>query len=310
MDLYNKNQWEDTFTIDDPIIYGNKGKINKIDLWIKSIKESTEHKPLLLTGSSGIGKTHIAKQLLEENNYHIHYFNALDFSNKAYVQESLKKILYCRNISFMTSTYKHSSIIIDEIEGINSYSKKHLLSVINTVKENKIKRIPIICIGSGSYFKNLSELIKLCICIDFVKPTKVQLLKKAKEIIIKNKLNISKKSLDYIVKISQNDFRRLAHILYFLSFENVTIDLDENIESLCNIVLQKNIKKSELYDFTKNLLSERTSYEDSLYFFDQEKVLLPLMIHQNYINYLNFRKEVNSKNWIPILKDFSYIIFC
>ena len=129
MDLYNKNQWEDTFTIDDPIIYGNKGKINEIDLWIKSIKESTEHKPLLLTGSSGIGKTHIAKQLLEENNYHIHYFNALDFSNKAYVQESLKKILYCRNISFMTSTYKHSSIIIDEIEGINSYSKKQNLVI-------------------------------------------------------------------------------------------------------------------------------------------------------------------------------------
>jgi DNA polymerase III delta prime subunit len=308
MDSFNNNQWEDSFTINDPTIYGNKKKISEINSWIKETGESTEHKPLLLTGSSGIGKTHIAKQLLEKNGYHIHYFNALDFSNKAYVQDSLKKILYCRNISFMTSKFKRSSIIIDEIEGINSYSKKHLLSVINTVKENKIKRIPIICIGSGSYFKNLNELIKLCICINFVKPTKVQLLKKAKEITAKNKLNISKKSLDYIIKISQNDFRRLAHILYFLSFENVTTDLDDNIESLCNIVLQKNIKKSELYDFTKNLLSERTSFEDSLYFFDQEKVLLPLMIHQNYINYLNFRKTVNSKNWIQILREVSDII--
>ena len=307
MDLLSKNQWEDTFVINDSI-YGNKKKINEISSWLKEIEETTEQKPLLLTGSSGIGKTHITKKLLEKNGYHIHYFNALDFSNKAYVQDSLKKILYCRNISFMTSSFKRSSIIIDEIEGINSYSKKHLLSVINTVKENKVKKIPIICIGSGSYFKNLNELIKLCTCINFSKPTKVQLSKKAKEIIEKNDLNISKKSLDYILKVSQNDFRRLTHILYFLSFENISTNLDENIESLCKIVLQKNIKKSELYDFTKNLLSERTSYEDSLYFFDQEKVLLPLMIHQNYINYLNFRKEVNSKNWIPILKEISDII--
>lgn len=307
MDLLSKNQWEDTFVINDSI-YGNKKKINEISLWIKETEETTEQKPLLLTGSSGIGKTHIAKNLLEKNGYHIHYFNALDFSNKAYVQDSLKKILYCRNISFMTSSFKRSSIIIDEIEGINSYSKKHLLSVINTVKENKVKKIPIICIGSGSYFKNLNELIKLCTCINFSKPTKVQLSKKAKEIIEKNELNISKKSLDYIITISQNDFRRLTHILYFLSFENISSNLDENIESLCNIVLQKNIKKSELYDFTKNLLSERTSFEDSLYFFNQEKVLLPLMIHQNYINYLNFRKTINSKNWVPLLKEISDII--
>jgi len=307
MDLLSKNQWEDTFVINDSI-YGNKKKINEISSWLKEIEETTEQKPLLLTGSSGIGKTHITKKLLEKNGYHIHYFNALDFSNKAYVQDSLKKILYCRNISFMTSSFKRSSIIIDEIEGINSYSKKHLLSVINTVKENKVKKIPIICIGSGSYFKNLNELIKLCTCINFSKPTKVQLSKKAKEIIEKNDLNISKKSLDYILKVSQNDFRRLTHILYFLSFENISTNLDENIESLCKIVLQKNIKKSELYDFTKNLLSERTSFEDSLYFFDQEKVLLPLMIHQNYINYLNFRKTINSKNWVPLLKEISDII--
>ena len=310
MDSFHNNKWEDTFTIDNPVIYGNKKKINEINLWIKNINEPSNNKPLLLTGSSGIGKTHIAKQILKDNGYHIHYFNALDFANKVYIQDSLRKILYCRNISFMTENYKQSSIIIDEIEGINSYSKKHLLSVINTVKENKVKRIPIICIGSGSYFKNLNELIKLCICITFVKPNKTILLKKAKEIISTNKLSLNKKSIDYIIKISQNDFRRLTHILYFLSFGSYTCksNLDDNIESLCEIVLQKNIKKSELYDFTKILLSEKTSFDDALYFFDQEKVLLPLMIHQNYINYLNYRKTINSKNWINILKEISEII--
>ena len=32
------------------------------------------------------------------------------------------------------------------------------------------------------------------------------------------------------------------------------------------------------------------------------------MIHQNYINYLNYRKTINSKNWINILKEISEII--
>jgi DNA polymerase III delta prime subunit len=299
-------EWKDTF-IKRKTILGNKKVQSDINSWVKNLE--TDNKPLFLIGSSGIGKTEIAKKILEQNSYHIHYFNALDFANKVHIQNSLKKIIYSRDISMMTTNYKPASIIIDEIEGINSYSKKHLLSVINTVKENKQKKIPIICIGTGTYFKNLNELIKQCICIQISKPNKTLLGKKAKEIIQQNNLKLNQSSIKYIVNISQNDFRRLGNILRFLSYIDMKAsDLDDNIESLCQIILQKNQKETELFDFTRILLSQKTSFEDTLYFFCQEKVLLPLMIHQNYLQFLNHRKGVDTRNWIPIIKNISEII--
>jgi DNA polymerase III delta prime subunit len=299
-------EWNDTF-IQSKNILGNKKVLIEINSWVKNLE--TNNKPLFLIGSSGIGKTEIAKKVLEENGYYIHYFNALDFANKVHIQNSLKKIIYSRDISIMTTNYKRASIIIDEIEGINSYSKKHLLSVINTVKDNKQKKIPIICIGTGSYFKNLNELIKQCICVQIGKPNKTLLQKKAKEIIENNNIKLNKTSIKYITTISQNDFRRLGNIIRFLSYIDMKpSDLDDNIESLCQIILQKNQKETELFDFTRILLSQKTSFGDSLYFFCQEKVLLPLMIHQNYLQYLNHRKGIDTRNWIPIIKNISEII--
>lgn len=302
----NTKEWTDTF-IKSKTILGNKKVLSDINSWVKNLE--TDNKPLFLIGSSGIGKTEIAKKVLDNNGYHIHYFNALDFANKIHIQNSLKKIIYSRDISIMTTNYKRASIIIDEIEGINSYSKKHLLSVVNTVKDNKQKKIPIICIGTGTYFKNLNELIKQCICIQIGKPNKTLLGKKAKEIIERNNLKLNKNSIKYIINISQNDFRRLGNILRFLSYIDMkSSDLDDNIESLCQIILQKNQKETELFDFTRILLSQKTSFEDTLYFFCQEKVLLPLMIHQNYLQFLNHRKTVDTRNWIPIIKNVSEII--
>ena len=300
------NQWVDTFTKSKAIL-GNKKVISEITFWVDNLE--TNNKPLFLIGSSGTGKTEIAKKVLKDNNFHIHYFNALDFANKSKVQSSLKKILYCKDISMITTKHQEASIIIDEIEGINSYSKKHLLSVINTVKENKMKKIPIICIGTGTYFKNLNELIKQCVCLEVGKPTKTLLTKRAKEIIKTNNINLNKISIDYIINISQNDFRRLANILRFLSLiQSDDTDINNNIERLCEIILQKNQKETELFDFTRILLSQKTSFQDTFYFFCQEKVLLPLMIHQNYLNYLNCRKDITSQNWIKILKKISEVI--
>ena len=102
---YNTKEWKDTF-IKSKTILGNKKVISDINSWVKNLE--TDNKPLFLIGSSGIGKTEIAKKVLDDNGFHIHYFNALDFANKVHIQNSLKKIIYSRDISIMTTNYKRA----------------------------------------------------------------------------------------------------------------------------------------------------------------------------------------------------------
>ena len=300
--MNSKAKWNDNFSKNNNEIFGNEDVISQLDTWLEDYQ--TKKKPLLIIGPSGCGKTNIAKQLLNKYNYHINYFNALDFANKNHIKDCFNKIINCYSVSIMTSVYKKSSIIIDEIEGINSYSKKHILNIINRIKKSKQKYIPpIICIGTGNYIKNVNELLKLCICIKIEKPNYKILRKKLDEIITSNNLNLSEKSINYVIENSQNDFRRLVHILKFLSYcdETTLKNLDQNINSLCDVILQKNFKDTELFIFTKILLSKKTSFADTLYFYSQEKVLLPLMIHQNIISYLYHNDNIDLDESLNIL---------
>ena len=70
---YNTKECKDTF-IKSKTILGNKKVISDINSWVKNLE--TDNKPLFLIGSSGIGKTEIAKKVLDDNGFHIHYFNS------------------------------------------------------------------------------------------------------------------------------------------------------------------------------------------------------------------------------------------
>ena len=61
------NQWVDTFTKSKAIL-GNKKVISEITFWVDNLE--TNNKPLFLIGSSGTGKTEIAKKVLKDNNFH------------------------------------------------------------------------------------------------------------------------------------------------------------------------------------------------------------------------------------------------
>ena len=61
---------------------------NNILKWIKTCN-NTDYKPLLLLGQTGCGKTLLVKEVLNELNYHIHYFNALNFSLDGFSSSSM-----------------------------------------------------------------------------------------------------------------------------------------------------------------------------------------------------------------------------
>ena len=96
-----------------------------------------------------------------------------------------------------------------------------------------------------------------------------------------------------IINFCQFDIRRLINILQELSYhyEGKSI-LDGNIDEFIEMSRSKNVDVS-LFDATTKIINNYIDIDNILKLYEQEKVLLPLMIHENYQSKLLAREE----NW-------------
>jgi DNA polymerase III delta prime subunit len=93
----------------------------------------------------------------------------------------------------------------------------------------------------------------------------------------------SDKILDDIIKFSQFDIRRLINLLQELSYHSVNGKINKHqVIEFIDKSKEKNINIG-LFDSTDKLLNNYLDYETTIKYYETEKVLLPLMIHENYI---------------------------
>ena len=123
----NTNIWSEKYRptkLSDFI--GNSKLINDIKKWFKNFinKEKGTKKCLLLVGPPGVGKTTIAKIILNYYNYDIVEFNASDVRNQKLVRDKLNQILNKKCVlNMMKDQPKKIAIIMDEIDGMSSGDK-------------------------------------------------------------------------------------------------------------------------------------------------------------------------------------------
>jgi DNA polymerase III delta prime subunit len=88
--------------------------------------------------------------------------------------------------------------------------------------------------------------------------------------------------MNKIINHSQGDIRRLIYTLQDIkyAYDNKLITI-EIIDEYCRLSNKKDTD-TELFKATEELLYEYKNIEECLKLFETEKVLLPLMIHQNY----------------------------
>lgn len=265
--------------------------MDKIEEWLQQFPKNNTC--LLVTGNPGVGKTKIIKQILEKGNYHIHYFNTTKFDRKGVIREHFNKIIQSSNIWVMMKKTKTPIIVIDELEGISLNDRGSIGEIIEVVKKIKTssRPIPVICIGNDQYFKKQKDLSSLCDKVYINPPTLLQLSSCLKEMCEKNNIKISKSTAEMLLTESQNDYRRLENLFNYMCLEQKNSFKITDINKIISSTDKKQIH-SNLYESTCKLLYENISLSETMKWFNEEKTLLPMMIHQNYNQIINDKKTI------------------
>ena len=295
--------WVDTYSpsnIND--IYGNKGIISTIDTYISSLKEDIKiNKNILISGDTGIGKTSIAKILLEKNNYRVIEFNATNINGSDTIKNALRNSLYHENILEMfNQDKKRTAVLIDEFDSLISMGTKggmtELLTILKKSKSSKKSNdkinTPIIFTCRNIRHSKITDLRKLVKEFKLKALTKIDKSGLLKKIIEREKIQFDFDALQIYIKSLDDDIRNIINNFQYLCNSNKHITID-NINILINSDNKKD-KDEQLYDginkifFKKNL----SNYEvESIY--ELDTFFVPLLIHENYVSMLSSNKKNN-----------------
>ena len=290
------------------------GDIKKARDWIRDFKARKEKTPncLFIYGEPGLGKTSLAKVLLEEYDYDVCEFNASELRNQRQVRESLAEINGNMNVlSFMVSKKRSMGVIMDEIDGMSSNDKGGLTELINTIftKGGGKKKVPsgspFICI-SNSIDKKIKTLRDKSVSIKFSRPNKMLMTKLIEKILKAESIEVDYFEIGKIITHSQGDYRRLVNILEYLFYNKKTseevAEVYENIDTL----LQNYEKKTETsngYDSASRILNTKMSHDDYYQEYSDNPSLISLLIFENVVNTITQNRKGKNTEKAKVLKE-------
>jgi len=285
-------------------LVGNREQIDQIRNWFVKFKnkDNTIKKALLFSGCPGTSKTTVAHVILKEYGYDVKEYNASDVRSKKLVEENLDKLITMERVDLhFTPGCKPFGIIMDEVDGMSSGDKGGMAQLIKTINPNRGKRCvkkvekqkifdrwipPIICICNNSHDKKINELKKDCLEIRFTKPTISDLCQVIKQVAKNERLKLTDAAEKLVAELAQGDFRRLMFLLQnFSNIQKIVIDVND-IYEYYDVVAKKNLDLNS-FDITDKIFSRFTGIEDILKLYDTDKSLLPMMVHENYIEMIN-----------------------
>jgi replication factor C subunit 1 len=288
--------------IDD--IVGQTSNIDTAEKWLEAYqnKDETIKRSLLLSGPPGLGKTTLAHCLLTQYGYEVHEYNASDVRTQKLVDSELNELIKTGKITkLFKSKNKPVAIIMDEVDGMmagDSGGFKTLIKFINPNRGTRVKKDtpapswkpPIICI-CNNLDKKLKDLRKDCLEIKFTNPKKDELVKLIDKITKSEGFKVSKDAYDLIIEVAQNDYRRLIHFLQYLYQAYCGCEHDYLIKKI-DVMNSREIfsmkeKDTDMSDNVSLLLNKRSDTNKIMNIYRKDKSLIPMMVHENYINCIN-----------------------
>lgn len=303
-------------SLDD--LVGNEVNIQKAVSWLEDFQNEIENTPraLFISGKPGIGKTSMAKLLLQKFNYHTVEFNSSDIRNQRLVREKLENIIGKVNISSMMGGCKFCGIIMDEVDGMSTGDKGGVSELISFINPNKGKKKkdkkklkyqnPIICICNSEKEKKIQELKKECMPLKFLSPKLSELYNFAELIIKKEKISVSEDKLLDIVNFSQKDIRKLVGNIQFIMLgsqkkkksisKKIKLDTTGNINSdkwingsqdiieSDTIGLSKKTEETNLFQSVFDILDKFDNLQSIILLAQNDRNLVNLLVHENIIS--------------------------
>lgn len=238
---------------------------------------------IYISGNSGVGKTYFIKEILNELNYDIVYFDGGDVRNKNVIETITKCNTSEANvINMFYNIKKPIAIVMDDIDSMNSGDKGGINALIKLIRPKKTKKQkiecisnnPIICINNTYSDKKIKELMKVCKCIELREPTRQQICNMLTTMIPNLEMSLLPNLLYYI----NYDLRRLSvitdlydknlltqQVLDSISMNNSN---SEDVKILtCDIL--NNVKTLNLHNYTIN---------------ETDRTIVGLLWHENIID--------------------------
>jgi replication factor C subunit 1 len=274
-------------------IIGNVKQIEIFKQWLQSSINSS----IIISGNQGLGKTLTIKLILEEFNYNIRIINPNEIKDHRLLDDfndyyNFVSSIYSK-ISFNNTINKKIALIFDETENISLTSEKKYIMDIHKYN-NKLKAFPLIFISNNQHSKLLNDLKKNCDEIIFEVPSNNEIKEIISNILIHENIKFEDTTLiDKIIDLSQNDVRRLINLLQELSLNYNNLITKKNIQEFINKTREKDIDIG-LFNSTVQLINNYLPYDNIIKLYETEKVLLPLMIYENYLKKMNTENNINN----------------
>jgi hypothetical protein len=235
-------------------IIGNKININNIVSWLANWPE--KKKILIVWGPCGIGKSLAIELILKINNYNIVELNPDDERSKEYIKNNTKPaIKVLKSVSG-----KKNVLVVGDIDCSSDYG--FISSLVDCTKETAI---PIICTCNDLFIQSLKPLRDLSTEIKFLKI-------EANDVVFKYLRNIIKREN---LKINESSLRSL--------FNGDLRNTLNNLQAFASKIDKDENACTSLFDLTSNMLSQTNDLETKYNMFWNDTDLIPLMIHENYV---------------------------
>ena len=259
---------------------------------IKQVK--LEHKScMLVIGGHGIGKTTTVNIILKELGFSILNLDVNTLKSGKNVEDVINKIMVSSNILTIMNNdvVKKVAIVIDEIESITASAEKTCITTLQKLNDQNWF-CPIIFISNGQHNKLLSDIKKFSFEVRLWPPYTSDMKKILLKIANGERMNITNEYvINKIINHSQHDIRRLIFTLQDINNAYGKKPIGPSvIDEYCFMSNKKDID-IDLYKATEELLYDYTNIDNCLKLFETEKVLLPLMIHQNYTKCVMSNRE-------------------
>jgi replication factor C subunit 1 len=264
----------------------------------------------LLHGPPGVGKTISVSIITKELGYEPIKINISDVTCKIDSDNTneaqTKTINYIRelttntNFSFNTNNEKKINVLVlDELESLHTADRGILVNFTQIIHESKI---PIICICNDKYDQKFKTLRKKCLELEFQRPQNKTIVKRMLKIATAEGLDINKVIIEEIVNSANGDVR---FILGQMQIKTIGVQQKMNNQVVdANFApdFKKTLKLTP-YSCTQLLfsrLANTSSIDTLLELVFMESSLVPLLVHENYLNY-SFEGYVNQLNRMNLI---------
>jgi len=204
-------------------VIGNKEAKKRILDWIRLWNRGIPDKrAIFIYGPPGVGKTVTVEALANDLNMEL-----IESDASSYRTASAVKRLAGRASQYGSLFGRRKLILFDELDGVTGSADTGGLREITELI--RISRVPIVLIANNAYDPRFATLRKVCLLIEFKKPSKTEIMKYLAKICTREGINAEKAALRFIaersggdVRSAINDLQALAQGRTKLTYEDVS----------------------------------------------------------------------------------------